>query len=354
MIRSLRLLCDQISPTGEDLQAFRILLLSESGWSPEELTDVHLKDLEWGDGDLSITATKKRSDRTRTVKFKNGRSNWTTSALVRRLLALTLPIRTSFGGEMAGALFVRARGTLQGIELQQERFLAYRLADFISDHSLRVGLPHDIRRIRKTHKTLEGALMGTARGAAGDDHSVAVSQQYYMQTSTIKVLAGRAVNGAQWRVFDKVENGPAVLTVSAAEASSGSTDQEVANLASEIIGFTLGDAELAVTTCRNLFNSPWSKSGTPCHVRPTMCFICPNALILLDHLPRIIKFQETIEEQRKSYEPEQFNNLWGATLVNIGAILNAFTAEQVEEAHLAARSPDLKLHVPLSQQVRFQ
>ncbi|WP_459385240.1 hypothetical protein [Arthrobacter humicola] len=356
MIRSLRSLCEQLSPTAGELQAFRILLLSESGWCPEELTDVRLSHLAWGDNELAMTVTKNRSPRTRTVTFDGGPSRWTTYALVQRLLDITSPARSAFSsGSPDSALFVRARGTLQGVLLEQEKFMSYRLTDFIRDHELTINQPHDIRRIRKTFKTLEGAFMGTARGAAGEDHTVEVSNRHYMQTTTVKVLSSKAVNSAQWKVFDKMRRGPVVVTESAAALANGEADERtMESLAKQVIESTLQDAEIAVTSCQDIFNSPFSPAGLPCHVRPSMCFVCPNALILLNHLPRIVKFQQTLEGQRNSYDPETFNTLWGDTVVNIDAILAAFSPEQVTAAREAASSPELRVHIPLSQKVRFQ
>jgi hypothetical protein len=252
-------------------------------------------------------------------------------------------------------MFVRARGTLQGVLLEQEKFISYRLTNFIRDHELTIKKPHDIRRIRKTFKALEGAFMGTARGAAGEDHTIEVSNRHYMQTTTIKVLSAKAVNNAQWNVFDKIQRGPVVVTETAMALANGESDDHAMDfLAKQVIDSTLLDAEIAVTSCQDIFNSPFSPAGLPCHVRPSMCFVCPNALILLNHLPRIVKFQQTLEAQRNSYDPGTFTTLWGATVVNIDAILAAFSPEQVKAAREAASSPDLRIHIPLSQKVRFQ
>lgn len=61
-----------VSLSSRDLQAFRILLLMETGWSPEQLTDLRLGDIEWGDGKVSVTTQKLRARTMKSHEYYKG------------------------------------------------------------------------------------------------------------------------------------------------------------------------------------------------------------------------------------------------------------------------------------------
>jgi len=86
-----------VSLSSRELQAFRILLLMETGWAPEQLTDLRLGAMEWGDGKVSITTQKLRASTMKSHEYHQGNSRWNAYALLERLLALTEPIRHQGG-----------------------------------------------------------------------------------------------------------------------------------------------------------------------------------------------------------------------------------------------------------------
>ena len=341
-----------VSPSSRDLQAFRILLLMETGWSPEQFTDLRLGDIEWGDGKVTVRTQKLRARSMKSHEYHKGNSRWNVYALLERLLALTEPIRHLATGPRDGQyLLVRLTRSGSGTLLTNEIFKQYLLKDLVRDAGISWSGPFDIRRIRKTFKSIQGAVTGTAAGAAGMDHTIQVSRDHYMQSTTIHVLAAKVTNAAQEYVYNSIVQGPVVIPAEASKLSLGQGDETVRDLAARTVNESPKDMEMGVTACRNPYDSPFTTAGTLCHVRPSMCFLCPNALIFQDHLPRILTFRDTLLAQQPNFHPQEFQSAWGGTLASMEAILKEFSPTQLEAASGSAAA---RVHIPISQRVQFQ
>ena len=341
-----------VSLSSRELQAFRILLLMETGWAPEQLTDLRLGAMEWGDGKVSITTQKLRARTMKSHEYHQGNSRWNAYALLERLLALTEPIRhLATGTREEQYLLVRLNRSGPETYLTNEIFKQYLLKDLVRDAGISWSGPFDIRRIRKTFKSVQGAVTGTAAGAAGMDHTIQVSRDHYMQSTTIHVLAARVTNAAQEYVYNSILQGPTVIPAEALELSLGRDDETVRELAARTLRESPKDMEMGVTACKNPYASPFTTAGKLCHVRPSMCFLCPNALIFQDHLPRILAFRETLLAQQPNFHPQDFQSIWGGTLMSIETILGEFSPAQVEAASESGPAP---VHIPVSQRVQFQ
>ncbi|GAP61242.1 protein involved in DNA integration [Arthrobacter sp. Hiyo1] len=339
------------SLSSRELQAFRILLLMETGWAPEQLTDMRLGAMKWGDGKVSITTQKLWARTMKSHEYHQGNSRWNVYALLERLLALTEPIRhLTTARREEQYLLVRLNRSGPETYLTNEIFKQYLLKDLVKDVGISWTGPFDIRRIRKTFKSVQGAVTGTAAGAAGMDHTVQVSRGHYMQTTTIHVLAAKVTNAAQEYVYNSILQGPAVIPARAKELRLAGDDETVRDLAGRTVRESPKDMEMGVTACRNPYASPFTTEGKLCHVRPSMCFLCPNALIFQDHLPRILSFRETLLAQRPNYHPQEFQSAWGGTLDSIEAILREFSPAQLKTA---ADAGTASIHVPISQRVHF-
>lgn len=340
-----------VSPSSRDLQAFRILLLMETGWSPEQLTDLRLGDIEWGDGKVSVTTQKLRARTMKSHEYYKGNSRWNVYALLERLIALTEPIRhLATGPREEQYLLVRLTRSGSGTLLTNEIFKQYLLKDFIQDAGISWSGPFDIRRIRKTFKSIQGAVTGTAAGAAGMDHTIQVSRDHYMQSTTIHVLAAKVTNAAQEYVYNSIVPGPTVIPAKASKLSLGQGDETLGDLAVRTVNESPKDMEMGVTACKNPYDSPFTTTGALCHVRPSMCFLCPNALIFQDHLPRILTFRDTLLAQQPNFRPQDFHTVWGATIASVEAILGEFSPAQLQAAADSGSAP---VHVPISQRVQF-
>lgn len=341
-----------VSASSRDLQAFRILLLMETGWSPEQLTDLRLGDVEWGDGKVSVRTQKLRARTTKSHEYFKGNSRWNVYSLLERILALTEPIRhLATGPRERQYLLVRLNRSGPGTYVTNEIFKQYLLKDLIRDVGISWSGPFDIRRIRKTFKSVQGAVTGTAAGAAGMDHTVQVSRDHYMQSTTIHVLAAKVTNAAQEYVYNSIIQGPRVIPAEALKFSLAGSDETVRELAARTASESPKDMEMGVTACKNPYDSPFTTAGKLCHVRPSMCFLCPNALIFQDHLPRILNFRDTLLAQQPNFHPQEFQTAWGGTLASVEAILKEFSPAQLEAASGSAAA---HVHIPISQRVQFQ
>ncbi len=341
-----------VSLSSRDLQAFRILLLMETGWAPEQLTDLRFGDLEWGDGKVTVRTQKLRARTMKSHEYYKGNSRWNVYALLERLIALTEPIRhLATGPRVEQYLLVRLNRSGQETYVTNEIFKQYLVKDLVRDAGISWSGPFDIRRIRKTFKSIQGAVTGTAAGAAGMDHTIQVSRDHYMQSTTIHVLAAKVTNAAQEYVYNSIVQGPVVIPAKASKLSLGQGDETVMDLAARTADESPKDMEMGVTACKNPYDSPFTTAGTLCHVRPSMCFLCPNALIFQDHLPRILSFRDTLLAQQPNFHPQEFQTAWGGTLASMEAILKEFSPTQLEAASGSAAA---HVHIPISQRVQFQ
>lgn len=343
-----------LSLTSPELQAFRILILMETGWAPEQLTDLRIANLAWSAEKLDIRSEKLRANKILNYEYFAGSSNWNTYSLFRRLLEITRPLRQmSSTPEIQQYLFIKVTRRWPGDYVVTETFRGYLLKQLVEDYGVEWTGPCDIRRLRKTFKSLQSAFTGTASGATGLDHTVQVSRDHYMQTTTVHILAAKATNAAQRLVYESLSEGPSVTTRPAPEVAQTHQDADTRLAAETTVNESWRDVEMGVTACKNPYDSPFSTQGTLCHVRPSMCFLCPNALIFQDHIPRIMAFRRTILSQRQSYPPLAFHSMWGQTLASIESILGEFSPAQIE----AAESPEQtleKVHIPISQRVPFE
>ena len=136
-----------------------------------------------------------------------GDGAWGVAGLLRRLIAATATTRQAF--EAGPRLFVSAQifrasgGLVAGPATFQRN--GRRFTSWIASHrdeegkpSLVISEPHEVRRLRKTAKTVRAvALGGTVTDLAGDDHHVEVFRTHYAHGTTAHILAGRSINRAQ-------------------------------------------------------------------------------------------------------------------------------------------------------------
>lgn len=351
--RVVRRLLSYLYPSSEDLVAFRTLLQLETGAAPEEWSNVLLSDIDRSDSDtLRVRLYKARAHRSRIVRCATsvpaGGGGWKAGDLIDRVLAATSKareLREASSSPSDDALFLSAfRTSSRRLEIRPDTF-AKSFSSLLAAITPQISRPHDARRLRKTVKSVRAAVLRSADIAAGDDHSIAVYQRHYAQTTTVHVLAGAAVNTAQQQVFARV-SGP--VFVKATAASVRAEQPKLSLAASAELESTSTDRAMNVAHCSSPYDSPYGRSGRLCEHRPSMCFACPNAIVFTDHLPRILAYREILHGHQKEMAPAQFAATHGQQLTNIERILAEFTPAERERAQ---RSHDLDaaVHVPISQ-----
>lgn len=353
--RVMRRLMSYLYPSSEDLVAFRTLLQLETGAAPEEWSTVTLDDVSRTTEELHVRLYKARAHRSRVVRCPitdhDGASGWRAGDLVQRLITATENARTEareHDPKLANSLFVTVRRSVRrALAVRMETFDGHPFAKLLTSITPAISRPHDARRLRKTVKSVRAAVLRSADAAAGDDHSIAVYQRHYAQSTTVHVLAGAAVNAAQQQVFDRLQ-GPVFVKDSAQKVADEASGLLADAATAESTG-TSAERSMNVTHCVAPYDSPHTPQGRLCEHRPSMCFACPNAIVFTDHLPRILLYREILRNHEREMPPAQFATLHGQQLRNIEYILNEFSPQDRENARRESAALGTTVHVPLSQ-----
>lgn len=354
--RSIDRVMSYLYPSDQDLIAFRTLLQLETGAAPEEWTGVTVQDIEPSSDALHVRLYKARAHRSRTIRCATTETDtdrgWKAGDLVRRLIAVTEHARseaTSMNLPSGDALFLTVQRTIgRSLEPRATPFHRRPFSAILATISPEVSQPHDARRLRKTVKSIRAAVLRSADTAAGDDHSIAVYQRHYAQSTTVHVLAGAAVNAAQAQVFTRLRNGPLLVK---SPASVVVTDESgaLSSAAAEELSSSTTDRAMSVAQCSSPYDSPFSPTGRLCEHRPSMCFACPNAIVFSDHLPRVLAYREILRGHEKEMPPGQFAAVHGQQLMNVERILQEFATDELHAAEAQLHDIQQTVHAPLSQ-----
>jgi hypothetical protein len=351
-----------------------LLLLAMADCTPEELADLTLAGIEFSDGAVRLRQAKARAGRVRVrlhrsagpppaagERVHHGSGNWDIPGLIRRLLAATTASRETF--DAGDWLFLAVEACDYDTRLSARAALfrqgGRRFTHWIAAHPAQDGTPpaisapHDARRLRKTAKTSRvAALGGTLTDLAGDDHHVEVFRGHYAHGTTAHVLAARAVNAAQDKVFGKAGKYPVFLDAGAEKNLAAPETAAVAGLsAGQAAAMRAGQLDMGLTNCRDPYDSPHTPAGTLCHVAPAMCMLCRNAVIFTAQFPRLVQLADHIAGQRDVLEPPRWQAVWGRQAAAL-AELFAACPDETANARAAARThPPLDL--PLGMRTEY-
>ncbi|MER6567498.1 hypothetical protein ABT288_15220 [Streptomyces sp. NPDC001093] len=366
-------------PQELDLQPFRVLLLLLMlDCTTEELHALQIPDLEFNSHGVRVVQTKNRAERVRADFHLNdpepdpsqeagelvyeGRGEWDVPGLLRRLLKVNELTRAAFDCEPWLFTAVEAKGRTTMVAgfarftEDKRRFThwigSHRTADGTA--ALDISQPHEARRLRKTAKTTRAvALGGTLSDLAADDHSIQVFHRYYAHGTTAHVLAGKAINRAQQRVFDKLAATPTLVTE---EARADLGEPEVADAlgVTPEQGAALRDGELdmGVTNCKNPYDSQFSTPGSLCHVAPAICMVCDNAVVFISQLPQQLLLFDHIEHMRLVLPPQQWHTVWGRQAKALAQVFEE-CAEHLPAARKTIEEQDLQLNLPLGMRTEY-
>ncbi|MFC9740526.1 hypothetical protein ACFVKC_21700 [Streptomyces noursei] len=360
-------------PREIDLHPFRVLLLlAMTDCTPEELHHLALDEIEFSAEGARIVQTKNRAERIRAdfhltdspaaqdqvveAAFFAGAGRWDVPGLLRRLVAVNDLTREVFDCEpwLFTAVEVVKQGSLEA-RFASLLYAGRRLTDWISAHDqLDVSHPHDARRLRKTAKTTRvAALGGTLSDLAGDDHHIQVFAGHYAHGTTAHTLAARAVTSAQRKVFDRLLAKP-VLVMPDAEHRLGEQETADAMGVTAHQGQALRDGELdmGLTNCKEPMNSPHTGPGKPCHVAPAMCMVCPNAVVFVSQLPRLLLFADHVERMRRRLAPPVWQQHWGDKAKALAELFEE-CAEHIPAAREQIAAGGVDLDLPLGMRTEY-
>lgn len=343
-----------LAPPPEYLLAIRVLLLLETGWSPEESRLLLREDVVHEGDTIRVRTTKRRANRVRWQHLptsKGPNPGWKSGDLMVRAMRsmrfsyINTTEKSPFWIAGLTTYVKQAPADYPGFSIRPVSFQnKVTLNGLIERYDLKISEPHDMRRIRKTVKSIRAVRLGTLNGSAGDDHSVEVFQGYYAPVTTVNTVAARTVIRAQEKALRRALEGPTVVANPAADLLHNE-DQAVAQIARAVASESEVEKELTLAGCSAPYSSPFAEDGSLCHAAPSLCLQCPNALVFKDHLPRLITYESILKAIQKSLSPVVFDATYGNQIRNLRAILNMFDQEDLERA----RANPAKLHRSLGE-----
>ncbi len=301
----LRALLDLLSPNADDLVAFEVLLLFETGWAPEELRGLRISEFVDAPEGRTYLKHKPRAHKSSHELVANAGGNWSTNALIDRWLSATEAVRRHCRDGADDFVFILGRyarderGWL--VDRPPSAAQAYGLRRWIATRHLEVSEPHHIGRIRKTVKLIQSLRAGTLAGAASGDHHVDVFKGHYLPTTTIYALTPVILRNATDKLFvrmtEHASDGPLVVAAHSSKvAKDDSLPIEVQQAAESVATETEADRNMLPVSCKNILDSPFAGPGTLCPERIRQCFSCSNSIVFEDHLPRVLSLADRLEE----------------------------------------------------------
>ncbi|MDT0453745.1 hypothetical protein [Streptomyces hesseae] len=360
-------LLNQLYPNGRDMHAFRVLLVAATGHSPEEVTGLTEDAVEFTEGGVRLTMIKNRARRIHRRAFTRidamravehvheyaDRPRLEVSAIVRQLMDVTAPLRDLYS-ERPAPLFLQ--GTLlPAFEFTVGRGRLRLFGRWVKEMGLDLEGRIDIRRLRKSVKVEKAVAFGGRITDIADDHHEETFRGHYAQGTTLRMISGQVITTAQQSWFDKATTGPVVLDA-AAEAALEEAAPALAELglsAEQVEDLRSGAMEMGVTSCRDPFDSPFSRPGDLCTVAPLRCLECRNAWILPSHLPQLLLFADHLDRLRTRLSPVHFHTLWGQTANNLAAVLAERTEAETAAARRHIDEGAATLQLPLTARAEF-
>lgn len=349
-------------PRVEDLQAFRVLLVSATGHAPEELTALTEQDVEFTDGGVRLTLTKMRA---RQIRYRMFRTRETvahdahgpvdTAEVLRLLTAAGQRARNALGQQPA-PLFTCASVWHSG-QLRLRTFNSGgqgHFGDWVRDRGLTISGRLDLRRMRKTVKVEKAVALRGSISDLADDHTAETFWGHYAHGTTLHLISAQAITTAQRTWFGRAVDGPVVLD----EPATAHLDDD---RALDALGLTReqveqlrdGEMDMGVTDCRSPFSSPYTKPGELCSVAPLRCLECRNAIILPSNLPQLLLFADHLAGLRKRLPPPAFHAAWGQSEANLHAVLAEWSPAEIDAARRRIDQGRLRLQLPLAAFTEF-
>lgn len=366
-----RWLVAQLWPNTLDLHAFRVLLVDATAHPPEEMSKLTEEGVEFTPGGVRLTLVRKRAKRRYYRAFKDTSLDMADvietkeftdqprrepGAIIKRLMGVTERARLR-AADPERSLFVRAvvdvDRELKFCEWNPEAPLS-RFSSWLQIHGVAVEGKTDIRRLRKSTKVEKVVASRGHIHEAADDHYEETFKNHYAQGTTLRVISAEVINLAQEHWLSQALEGPTVLSQEAAQAAEESTHLQALGLtAQEAADLVQGELDMGVTHCKNPYDSPFSPAGELCAVAPLRCLECRNAWVLPSQLPQLLLFRDHLERVGQRLTPVRFTAVWGQSYVNLQAMLEDRTEQEIALARKHIADGGITLDLPLAAHVEF-
>ncbi|MFJ4673308.1 hypothetical protein [Kitasatospora purpeofusca] len=370
-----RKLVASLYPHNLDLHAFRILLMDATGHASEEVTGFGETEVEFLPKGVRLTLLKNRAERRRHRAFRDQSApveagpdedadrqltvDWPrreASEVVRRLMNTTARARAK-APHITHTLFVTAtvRNDFTAVFDEWKPVCRSSFRNWLDAAGVEITGDRHIGRMRKSVK-VEKAIVTEGRiSAAADDHTEETFATHYAQGTTLRIMSGRTIATAQQHWLDKAldrVDGPTVISDVPGEVDQAVLEESGLS-AQEAEDIMAGQLDMGVSHCRNPYQSPYSRPGELCAVAPLRCLECRNAWILPTNLPQLLLFKAHLERLRTVLTPQAFERLWGQSWVNLRAVLNDRTPEELDQARKHIEAGQAVLDLPLAANTEF-
>ncbi|MER7669782.1 hypothetical protein ABTY61_15100 [Kitasatospora sp. NPDC096128] len=371
-----RKLFARLYPNSFDLHAFRILLMDATGYASEEVTGFGEAEVEFLPKGVRLTLLKNRAGLRRHRAFRDRPArddepvsegdadgqltvNWPrreASEVVRQLMDMTARVRAK-APHVTHTLFVVAtiRNNYTAVFDEWKPVCQSSFGSWLDAAGVEITGDRHIGRMRKSVK-VEKAIVTEGRiSAAADDHTEETFATHYAQGTTLRIMSGRTIATAQQHWLDKAldrVDGPTVISDAPGEVDQAVLEDSGLSV-QEAEDIMAGQLDMGVSHCRNPYQSPYSRPGELCAVAPLRCLECRNAWILPTNLPQLLLFKAHLERLRTVLTPQAFERLWGQSWVNLRAVLNDRTPEELDQARKHIEAGQAVLDLPLAANTEF-
>ncbi|WP_372456004.1 hypothetical protein [Streptomyces buecherae] len=371
-----RQLFARLYPHTFDLHAFRVLLMDATGYTSEEVTGFGENQVEFLPKGVRLTLLKNRAGLLRHRAFRDqpapadgpqpqsanadqvtmDRPRREASAVVRQLLDITARTRAK-APHVTDTLFVAAavssRFTAEFGKWDPQSRVNF--SHWLDAMGVAIKGDRHIGRLRKSVK-VEKAIVTEGRiSDAADDHTEEAFAIHYAQGTTLRILSGRTIATAQQHWFDNAlarVDGPTVVPDSSTVVDHDLL-KDTGLSAEEAEAILAGQLDMGVSHCKDPYQGPYSRPGELCAVAPLRCLECRNAWVMPSNLPQLLLFQRHLERLRTILTPPVFARLWGQSWVNLRAVLEDRTPEEIALALKHIEAGQAVLDLPLAANTEF-
>lgn len=167
---------------------------------------------------------------------------------------------------------------------------------------------------------------------------------HYLTNDATHHIHNQAVRHAQDKLVDEATGAVVIDANSVTKHEVEALAKQLGESEDKIISLLNGEQDVFIAACKDFYNKPNGKPNTPCD-DPWTCFGCENALWTSRILPRLIKFQMFMDEQRTLMSPDDWSRKFTIPYRSIAnEILPRFDTRTIEWAKIDAR--DTPFYVP--------
>jgi len=332
-----------------------LLLIYKTGLTYAEIQSMRLSSMTDEGSELTIRAVKQRANTEAVHRFpvtpQDRQSPWSIFGLFEYITWLTQPAREEAPTAQKDLLLMTHYVSNGRRYVKHATHRKYRLSDWMQDNQIAYSKPAHWNRLRKSHHSVR-ALNSSDPRVARSTHSSEVFERHYLSTQTVLQKSGKSYLDSAKRAFQEATHGPQVKPAWSISQELEFSEPQHKRAWEAARSETSSDRAITVGKCSDMEDSPFSRRG-PCSDQVRFCIICPNALILKDHLPQVVILRDHLEKIRKLSDPSRFHAYYWRITSSLEDVLGQFSKEDIAMAYDSIESGREFLCIPVSMRVAF-